>query len=152
MLTTGRWRFLEHLKGSTDPVRPFRSIPGMDRKLAHRVCDALHIETLEALEMAVHDGRLEHVPGFGPRRALMMLGRVRSRAPARDQDPAEDVLLDVDKECRRWPAPGDLIKIALKRFNPHAKPWLPVLHTTHEGWHFIAIYSNTVRSSAWPYR
>src|SRR5208282_5148469 len=31
--------------------------------------DDIHIETLEALEQAAHDGRLEQLEGFGPQRA-----------------------------------------------------------------------------------
>ena len=153
MLTTGRWRFLEHLKGSAGPEQLFLSVPGIGPKLARRVCDRLHTDTLEELEMSAHDGRLESVPGFGRRRAAMvrtalaeMLGRVRRRAPARDEEPAVGLLLDVDQEYRRRAAAGELIKIAPKRFNPGGAAWLPVLHTVRDGWHFTAIYSNTARA------
>ena len=36
---------------------------------AHRIHDELHVDSLEELELAAHDGRLETVVGIGPRRA-----------------------------------------------------------------------------------
>ena len=153
MLTTGRWNFLEHLKGSADPEKLFCSIPGLGPALAHLVSETLHIRTLEALEMAAHDGRLESVPGFGRRRVAMvrttlaeMLGRVRRRPLGGGAEPAVGLLLEVDREYRRGAAAGELPKIAPKRFNPSGEAWLPVLHTVRDGWHFTAIYSNTARA------
>ena len=64
MLRTGRWSQLERLRGTLDPVRIFRTVPGIGPALAQRVHDTLAIDTLEALEMAAHDGRLETVPGM----------------------------------------------------------------------------------------
>ena len=153
MLATGRWSFLEHLKGSAEPEKLFCSIPGIGPALARRVCETLHIRTLEALEMAAHDGRLESIAGFGRRRAAMvrtalaeMLGRVRRRPLAGEEEPAVGLLLDVDREYRTRGAAGELTKIAPKRFNPSGEAWLPVLHTVRDGWHFTAIYSNTARA------
>jgi hypothetical protein len=153
MLTTGRWTFLEHLQGSADPETLFRALPGVGPVLARRICETLHIGTLEALELAACDGRLEGVPGVGRRRAAMvrtslneMLGRIR-RAPAADQvEPSVELLLDIDREYRRRAAAGDVFKIAPKRFNPTGEAWLPVLHTVRDGWHFTALYSNTARA------
>jgi len=153
MLTTGRWSFLEHLKGAADPEKLFCSIPGIGPALARLVCETLHVRTLEALESAAHRGRLERVRGFGPRRAAMvraalaeMLGHVRHRPPEPDQEPAVGLLLDVDREYRSRAAAGDLTRIPPKRFNPSGEAWLPVLHTARDDWHFTAIYSNTARA------
>ncbi len=153
MLTTGRWSFLEHLKGAADPEKLFCAVPGVGPALARRVCETLHIRTLEALESAAHDGRLERVRGFGRRRAAMvraalaeLLGRVRRQPPATDQEPMVDLLLEVDREYRSRAATGELTRIAPKRFNPSGEAWLPVLHTVRDGWHFTAIYSNTARA------
>jgi hypothetical protein len=153
MLTTGRWSFLEHLKGSAEPETLFCSVPGLGPVLARRIGETLHIDTLEALELAAYDGRLEGVPSIGHRRAAMarsvlaeMLGRVRRPQAADQQEPSVDLLLDVDREYRRRSAAGDLVKIAPKRFNPTGEAWLPVLHTGRDGWHFTAIYSNTARA------
>ena len=88
MLTTGRWGQLERLRGTLDPEKLFRLVPGVGAELARRIHDRLHIDSLEALETAAHDGRLASVPGIGLRRAAMiraglanMLGRPRSRRP-----------------------------------------------------------------------
>lgn len=153
MLTTGRWGYLDHLKGAAEPEKLFCSVPGIGPALARRVCDALHVGTLEALEMAAHDGRLESVPGIGRRRAAMvrsalaeMLGRVRRHPEWRDEEPAVELLLDVDREYRRRGKAGELVKIAPKRFNPSGAAWLPVLHAVRDGWHFTVIFSNTARA------
>ncbi|HXZ97240.1 MAG TPA: helix-hairpin-helix domain-containing protein [Burkholderiales bacterium] len=154
ILITERWAQLERLRGTTDPATLFQSVPGMGPGLAKRIHDTLHIETLEELESAAHDGRLESVPGVGLRRAAAwraildkMLGRVRAR-PARlmsenVQEPSVELLLDVDHEYREKGASGNLPKIVPKRFNPKNEAWLPVLHTKREKWHFTVLYSNT---------
>src|SRR5512139_2314750 len=69
MTRTGRWIQLERLRGSADPVQLLTAVPGLGHRLAERIHEELHIDTLEALELAAHDGRLESVPGVGPRRA-----------------------------------------------------------------------------------
>jgi len=69
MLITTRWGQLERLRGTTDPERLFRSVPGMGPELAKRIHDTLHIDTLEGLETAANDGSLESVHGVGARRA-----------------------------------------------------------------------------------
>ena len=153
MLATGRWAFLDHLKGAADPETLFQAVPGIGPELARRVCETLHVDTLEGLEAAAHDGRLEQVPGFGHRRAAMvrvalatMLARVRRNPLARSEEPGVDLLLDVDREYRERAVAGDLIKIAPKRFNPKGEAWLPLLHTVRGSWHFTALYSNTARA------
>jgi hypothetical protein len=151
MLTTGRWAQLERLRGALEPEKLFLTIPGVGPELARRIFDALHVETLEALETAAHDGRLAGVEGIGPRRAEMIrtalaerLGRPRLRRlrQARER-PSVAVLIDVDREYREKAAAGALRKIAPKRFNPTAEAWLPILHTTRDAWRFTALYSNT---------
>ena len=72
MLTTGRWRFLEHRKGSASPETLFQAVPGIGPVLAQRVCEMLKLDTFEELEAAAHDVRLEQVHGFGRRRAAMV--------------------------------------------------------------------------------
>ena len=74
MLRTGRWSQLERLRGTLDPQQTFRAIPGVGAELARRIHDTLHVDTLEALEVAAHDGRLASVPGIGPRRAAIIRG------------------------------------------------------------------------------
>ena len=71
MLATGRWGFLERLKGTADPVSLFCFVPGIGPSLAHKIQATLRINSLESLEAAAHDGHLRQVPGFGARRAAM---------------------------------------------------------------------------------
>lgn len=154
MLRTGRWSQLERLRGTLDPDKLFRAVPGVGATLARRIHDALHVDTLEALEVVAHDGRLAAIPGVGPRRAAAlraalasMLGRssLRSRgAPV--PEPPVAVLLDVDREYREAVAAGRLPRIAPRRFNPSGEAWLPILHTEREPWQLTALFSNTARA------
>ncbi|MGD0639374.1 MAG: helix-hairpin-helix domain-containing protein [Roseiarcus sp.] len=151
MLTTGRWAQLERLRGALEPEKLFLTIPGLGDELAKRIFETLHVETLEALETAAHDGRLAGVEGIGPRRAEMIrtalaerLGRPRLRRLRQTGErPSVAVLLDVDREYREKAAADVLRKIAPKRFNPSAEAWLPVLHATRDAWRVTALYSNT---------
>jgi Holliday junction resolvasome RuvABC DNA-binding subunit len=153
MLRTGRWSQLERLRGSLDAERLFRAIPGVGPALARRIHDALHVDTLEALEVAAHDGRLAAVAGIGPRRAAglraaiaAMLGRTRLRPRRPAEEPAVTILLDVDRQYRDAAAAGRLPRIAPRRFNPEGRAWLPVLHTERDRWQFTALFSNTARA------
>jgi hypothetical protein len=151
MLLTGRWSQLERLRGALDPERLFRTIPGVGPELAARLHEALEAETLEALEVAAHDGRLEKVPGVGRRRAQLIravlaerLGRRRLRRVAAPQvAPPIDLILAIDRTYRQRAAVGALRQIAPKRFNPTGEAWLPVLHERRDGWDFTALFSNT---------
>jgi hypothetical protein len=151
MLITGRWSQLERLRGGAEPEALLRAVPGIGPELARTIHEVLQVETLEALEIAAHDGRLESLPMVGSRRAAMiraslaaMLGRRPPRAPGKL--PGVDLLLDVDREYRHKAAAGKLTLIAPKRFNPEGKAWLPVLHTRRGEWHFTALFSNTARA------
>jgi DNA polymerase (family X) len=157
MTRTGRWIQLERLRGSADPVQLLTTVPGLGHRLAERIHDELHVDTLEGLELAAHDGRLESVTGVGPRRAAAiraslqsMLSRSRPhRATATTgaaPEPPVSALLAVDREYRDRAASGELPTIAPRRFNPSGEAWLPVLHTVHDGWHFTALFSNTAHA------
>src|SRR5690606_38388592 len=125
-----------------DPVSSFRTIPGIGPDLARRIYDHLGVESLEALEMAAHDGRLATVPGFGPRRlkavraalatALGRRGRERRRTEQRTQ-PSVAMLLEIDAEYRALAEQGKLPRVAPRRFNPTGEAWLPVMHTERDG-------------------
>jgi len=154
LLRTGRWVQLERLRGAVDPISLFQSVPGLGPALAQRIHDVLDIDTLEALETAAHDGRLEAVPGIGARRATAiraslesMLGRIPRQARAQSANrPGIEVLLEVDEEYRKKSAAGNLPTIAPRRFNPDGESWLPILHTERDGWHFTVLFSNTARA------
>ena len=153
MLATGRWGYLERLKGAADPDALFSSVPGIGPTLAHQIQETLHLDSLEALEAAAHDGRLRQVRGFGARRAAVVRGalaelltRIRPHTPRTADEPEVALLLDVDREYREKAASGTLRKIAPKRFNPGGEAWLPVLHTVRGLWHFTVLWSNTARA------
>lgn len=151
MVETGRWGQLERLRGATDPVALFQTVPGLGPGLARKIHDALDIDSLEALEVAAHDGRLEVVPGIGGRRAAMVRAGLatllrRPRPWKTPTHPSVDELLVVDREYRELAAAGRLRKIAPRRFNPDLEAWLPVFHLQREPWHFTAMFSNTARA------
>ena len=154
MLATGRWAQLARLRGSADPEKLLQTVPGLGPGFARRIHDELHVDSLEALEVAAHDGRLERLAGVGSRRASAWrawlgdtLGRVGPVASMRREpgaeEPTVEELLDVDREYREKAAAGDLRTIAPKRFNPGHDAWLPVLHARRGPWHFTALFSNT---------
>jgi Holliday junction resolvasome RuvABC DNA-binding subunit len=157
MLRTGRWTQLERLRGSADPVQLLTAVPGLGHRLAERIHDELQVDTLEGLELVAHDGRLESVPGVGPRRAAAiraslqtMLSRSRPHHAPRTQGasdgPGVDTLLAIDRDYREKADAGTLPTIAPRRFNPEGEAWLPVLHAVRDGWHFTALYSNTAQA------
>lgn len=158
---TGRLALLSRLQGEASPEELFSDVPGIGVELAERIVDQLGIHSLEELELAAHDGRLERVEGFGPKRVeavrLALAGmltrsalrRSRESAAARqgdDERPDVGTLLAVDAEYRARGEAGELPTIAPRRFNPRGEAWLPVLHTEREGWQFTALYSNTARA------
>jgi hypothetical protein len=163
---TGRLGLLDRLEGQVTPEELFTTVPGIGEELARRIHAELDIHTLEGLELAAHDGRLEKVPGIGRRRitairdstAAILSRSSRRRArrlrnletrtsgqrpPAR---PSVAVILDVDVEYRQRAEAGELKTIAPRRFNPRGEAWLPIWHTESAGWNFTALFSNTARA------
>ena len=153
METMGRWGLLERLRGVSTPESLFQAIPGVGPELARHINDELHIDSLEALELAAHDGRLERIPGIGSRRLAMIRAsltqmlarRTTHRRPVMHGPPVE-MLLSVDQAYRNRAATDDLQKIAPRRFNPSGEAWLPILHTERDRWHFTVLFSNTARA------
>jgi DNA polymerase (family 10) len=167
---TGRLRMLERLHGRLSPVELFKTVPGIGEELAERIHRELDIDTLEELEVAAHDGRLDEVAGFGPRRleavrdilAAMLARSARGRARRFEQlqqagaritrsEPEEEkpevaLLLEIDREYRERAEADELPRIAPRRNNPDGTPWLPILHSYRNGWHFTALFSNTDRA------
>jgi hypothetical protein len=155
IINTGRWSQLDRLRGEIEPEKLFQTVPNIGPKLAHDIHEQLHIDTLEALESAAFEGRLEAVSGVGPRKAsaiqaslAAILGKARPTRPAGDTGikPIVADLLCVDAEYRKKAAAKKLPTISPKRFNPDNRAWLPVLHTTHGDWHYTAVFSNTARA------
>jgi hypothetical protein len=158
---TGESDLLRQLKEQAGPESGLLRVPGIGEALARRIVEQLDIHTLEELEVAAHDGRLDSVEGFGADRvkavraslAGMLSDSAQRRARQRTKperetpdEPPLSLLLEIDTEYRRRAAAGELQKIAPKRFNPEGKAWLPVLHTARDGWSFTALFSNTARA------
>lgn len=155
IVRTGHWTQLDRLRGTLDAESVLQAVPGIGPGLARKLHDALHVDTLEELELAAHDGRLEQVPGLGPRRAAgikaglgALLGRARRRdfRTATGDGPDVATVLDVDRDYRAKAAAGKLATIAPKRFNPKGEAWLPVMHARRGNWQFTALFSNTARA------
>jgi DNA polymerase (family X) len=154
LVVTGRLPMLDRLRGHMDPIALLTSVPGLGSALAHRLHDDLHIETLEQLEMAAHDGRLADIEGVGPKKLqgiidslTARLGRVRRPTQTVGSHPAGEPsveeLLDVDREYRESAQAGRLQTIAPHRFNPKKEAWLPILHTQRGPRHYTALFSNS---------
>ena len=166
LVQTGGLRLLDVLEGQASSEDLFATIPGIGEALARRIHDVLHVDTLEELEVAAHDGRLGRVPGFGPRRVqsvrshldVVLSHSARRRAWAHRHRqlrlgvdygaprPSVATLLAVDEEYRRLAQTDQLERIAPRRFNPAGHAWLPMWHTERDGWHFTVLYSNTARA------
>jgi hypothetical protein len=171
IIETGRLGLLARLEGQLSPKALLRKLPGIGEKLAERIHSQLGIGTLEELEVAAYDGRLEGIEGLGDRRlqgirdALGgMLSRVasrrsrrRARAGAERTDTSGDrsdgkngppvsLLLDVDATYRRKAEAGQLKQVAPHRFNPKRKAWLPIMRGQRKGWRMTVMYSNTQRA------
>lgn len=155
-VATERMTRLQNLKGESDPVSLLQTIPGVGLVMANRIYEHLHVDSLESLELAAHDGRLKQVPGLGHKRQQAIqswlyktLGerKLSRRHPAAiERQPSVELLLKVDREYRTKAEANKLPTIAPRRFNPAGSAWLPVLHATYEHWHFTALYSNTARA------
>ncbi len=157
---SGRSSLLQRLQGEVAPEDLFAQVPGIGPTLARRVADELDVHSLEELEQAAHDGRLQKVEGFGAGRVrsvqvslaglLSRAAQRRYRQPGQAEGararPGVGTLLAVDAEYRRKAEAGELPKIAPKRFNPEGEAWLPILHTEEDGWNVTALYSNTKRA------
>jgi len=157
ILQQGRLPLLERLRGEHGPLGLLLIVPGIGKKLAGRFHNELGLETLEDLEAAAHDGRLETIAGLGVKRLAgirdslgQRLGRIRKPVPlltpvAAGEPPVSE-LLEVEDEYRREAAAGRLKLIAPRRFNPERAAWLPVFHTTRDQRHYTALFSNTARA------
>ena len=155
ILLHGKLAMLERLRGEHDPLVLLRSVPGIGKVTAWKLYEELGIESLQELETAAHDGRLEGFSGMGAKRIAgvrdtlaQRLGRIRQRlsAPVQPRDVTVAELLDVDRQYREQAASGGLQNISPRRFNPSGEAWLPVLHTIRGPRHYTALYSNTARA------
>jgi DNA polymerase (family 10) len=148
LVKTGEFRTLRPEGGHIDPERLLTSLPGVGPHLARELIERLGITTLEGLEMAALEGRLAEV-GVGTKRLRGLLDSVacrlrRSRLPGPVQgEPLVGQLLRVDEVYRARAQRHVLPTVSPRRFNPDNEPWLPIYREDHEGWRFVALFSNT---------
>ena len=144
----------ERLRAEVDPESLFGELPGVGPELAKNIVEELDIRSLEELEGAAYDGRLEAVEGFGTSRVEaireILDSRLRRRSGGtsslRAKGPPEELLLAVDREYREKAEKDELPRIAPRRFNPEGERWLPLYRTKREGWEITALFSNTARA------
>ncbi len=162
VLETGRLGLLERLRSEASPEEALTRVPGIGDKLAHRIHEQAGIESLEELENAAREGRLDDIEGLGDKRiqgiqdalaGMLSRGavrRARSRAGAEGgSEPGQlsvELLLSLDEDYRSKAKEGELRKIAPRRFNPEGEAWLPIMERREEGWDFTVLYSNTARA------
>jgi hypothetical protein len=154
LVATGRHPLLERLRHDRDPVQALSGLPYIGPATAERLHHDLGIDSLEDLELALHDGRLERDRWLGPKRRAalrdVLSARLRRggapRALAPDRLPSVGEILDVDREYRLGARRGTLPRIAPRRFNPEGIAWLPILHTRRGGRDYTALFSNTARA------
>jgi hypothetical protein len=151
----GHSGMLERLRGESDPIALLASVPGIGKNTAWKLLEELGIETLQELEAAAHDGRLEKLAGIGQKRLAgirdtlaQRLGRLPKPRPSNpvSNEPSIAEVLDVDRQYRADARAGKIKLIAPRRFNPAGEAWLPVLHTTRGPRHYTALFSNTARA------
>lgn len=159
-ISTGRMSTLDHLLGTSDPVALYQVIPTVGKALAKKIHDKLHVDTLAELENAVHTGQLEQIEGLGKKRQQAITDWLAhnfnqrnkkfkaysNKLDDKSKGPSVALLLNVDAQYRAKAEAKKLPLIAPKRLNPKNEAWQPILHTTHENWHFTAVYSNTERA------
>lgn len=151
----GKSGMLERLRGESDPIAQLASVPGIGKNTAWKLHEELGIETLQELEAAAHDGRLEKLAGIGMKRLAgirdtlaQRLGRLpkpRSFNPL-SIEPSIAEILDVDRQYREDAGAGKIRLIAPKRFNPTGEAWLPVMHTMRGPRHYTALFSNSAHA------
>jgi DNA polymerase (family X) len=152
ILFTGSSSQLERLKWSQEPRQILQRIPGIGPRLCRRITETLQLHSLEDLQKAVKEDRIQSVSGVGKKTAKTIDFVLRNLYEPtsfsednskKKREPSTSTLLSVDAEYREKAAQEKLRKIAPKRFNPYEIPWLPVLHTVRGDWQFTALFSNT---------
>lgn len=159
VIETGRSSLLERLQAELHPQELFSNITGIGAELAENIFEQLNIRTLEELELAAADGRLERVDGFGPKRAEAVkeilaskLSRSRQQTISRlekrkgEAVPPVELLLSIDAEYREKSSRDELKRIAPRRFNPKGEAWLPIMEADRGSWHFTVLFSNTEKA------
>ncbi len=80
MVQTGRLAYLETLKQTHPPqIEALLKIPGLGPGRVRLLHELLHINSLDDLEKALHEGKLEKVPGFGKKLIAKIENGIQTR-------------------------------------------------------------------------
>ena len=80
MVQTGRLAYLEKLKQTHPPqLEALLKIPGLGPGRVRLLHELLHINSLDDLEKALHEGKLEKVPGFGKKLIAKIENGIQTR-------------------------------------------------------------------------
>jgi DNA polymerase/3'-5' exonuclease PolX len=145
LIQEGHWRALRPVDVGREPQRLFTSLPGVGPKLAEDLHDRLGLQTLEELHQAARTGRLAEV-GVGPKRLAGLLAALEKRladAVPPPNEPALQLLLELDREYLAGMEDNKVPRIAPRKFNSEGEPWLGLLRRERDGWKMRALFSNT---------
>lgn len=156
LVRSGHFPLLDRLRAQDYPERVLTTVADIGPTLARRIHEQLGISSLNELEAAAYDGRLDGVPGMGRKRLRAvrecLAGRFAGRRWQMPRQPAADdwtevsELLDVDRQYRQQASDHRLPQIAPRRFNPTGVAWLPILRTRRGTREYTALFSNTARA------
>jgi DNA polymerase (family 10) len=147
LIRTGEFRTLGPGVEPVDPHDALTSLPGVGPRLAQRMREELGITTVEQVEDAAREGRLQRV-GIGPKRLRGMLEVLASRRSgqrcpkARPSEPSVADLFEVDEEYRSL-AECRGVRLASWNGRPADAGEVPVLQTRRGDWTLRATFSNT---------
>ena len=100
LLETGRLRQHEELLAEfPDGVLWLLDVPGVGPKTAYRICQELGVSTIEGLEKAILEGRLERLPRMGKKSAENILRHLRSHRTKDDRIPLGKALPIAEEVC-----------------------------------------------------
>jgi hypothetical protein len=138
LLRTGELRTLRGDDGTVSLDHVLLSVPGVGTELARRLREDLQVNTLEDLDSAVAEGKLEGV-GVGPKRLrgiqdalAVRLGHLKAPREA-PGEPSVDLLLEIDAEFR------NLIERHAASRGRRAR----VMIVQRGGWNFRAAFAET---------
>lgn len=84
IVRTGSCGLLRKLEGELPPaITDLLKVPGLGPKRVRALWQELHVQTLEDLQRAARDGRIQALPGFGEKTQHNILEAVQVRARVR---------------------------------------------------------------------
>jgi DNA polymerase (family X) len=120
---------------SANGIDGLKGLKGIGDKLA-----GLIVEYVEHGEVELLKGLEEQV---APERLKEIQAKQQAQPPAEGLEIPVEIILEIDREYHEKAEAGKLKKIAPRRFNPDKVAWLPVMTTSHKGYKFTVMYSNT---------